>query len=290
VAPPTAWHAASIRTYDDHRMAMCLSLAAFNPAAGARVPLRILEPHCVAKTFPDYFEALFGVAEADPADVPVIAIDGPTASGKGTLAAEVAARLGFHLLDSGALYRATGLAAQQDGVALDDEAALAHLAARLDLRFEPGRTWLRGREVTDELRLESSGLAASRVSAHPAVRQALHALQLSFQRAPGLVADGRDMGTVVFPGARLKVFLTASAAERAARRHKQLIDKGISANIADLRADLEARDARDKNRSVSPLKPAEDALLLDNSHLTIEESVARVLAWWQQRCPFEALA
>jgi 3-phosphoshikimate 1-carboxyvinyltransferase len=290
VAPPTAWHAASIRTYDDHRMAMCLSLAAFNPAAGARVPLRILEPHCVAKTFPDYFEALFGVAEADPADVPVIAIDGPTASGKGTLAAEVAARLGFHLLDSGALYRATGLAAQQDGVALDDEAALARLAARLDLRFEPGRTWLRGREVTDELRLESSGLAASRVSAQPAVRQALHALQLSFQRAPGLVADGRDMGTVVFPGARLKVFLTASAAERAARRHKQLIDKGISANIADLRADLEARDARDKNRSVSPLKPAEDALLLDNSHLTIEESVARVLAWWQQRCPFEAPA
>jgi 3-phosphoshikimate 1-carboxyvinyltransferase len=294
VAPPTAWHAASIRTYDDHRMAMCLSLAAFNPAAGARVPVRILEPQCVGKTFPDYFEALFGVAETDAADVPVIAIDGPTASGKGTLAAAVAARLGFDLLDSGALYRATGLAAQWDGVSPDDEAALAHLAARLDLRFghgsDSGRTWLRGREVTDDLRLESSGVMASRVSAHRAVRQALHGLQLSFQRAPGLVADGRDMGTVVFPGARLKVFLTASAAERAARRHKQLIDKGISANIADLRADLEARDARDKNRSVSPLKPAEDALLLDNSHLTIEESVARVLAWWQERGPFEAQA
>ncbi len=294
VAPPAAWRAASIRTYDDHRMAMCLSLAAFNPAAGARVPVRILEPQCVGKTFPDYFEALFGVAEAAPEDVPVIAIDGPTASGKGTLAAAVAARLGYDLLDSGALYRATGLAAQWDGVSPDDEAALAHLAARLDLRFghgaDSGRTWLRGREVTDDLRLESSGLMASRVSAHPAVRQALHALQLSFRRAPGLVADGRDMGTVVFPAAPLKVFLTASAAERAARRHKQLIDKGISANIEDLRADLEARDARDKNRSVAPLKPAEDALLLDNSHLTIEESVARVLAWWQERGPFEAHA
>ena len=294
VAPPAAWRAASIRTYDDHRMAMCLSLAAFNPAAGARVPVRILEPQCVGKTFPDYFEALFGVAEAAPEDVPVIKIDGPTASGKGTLAAAVAARLGYDLLDSGALYRATGLAAQWDGVSPDDEAALAHLAARLDLRFghgaDSGRTWLRGREVTDDLRLESSGLMASRVSAHPAVRQALHALQLSFRRAPGLVADGRDMGTVVFPAAPLKVFLTASAAERAARRHKQLIDKGISANIEDLRADLEARDARDKNRSVAPLKPAEDALLLDNSHLTIEESVARVLAWWQERGPFEAHA
>ena len=131
---------------------------------------------------------------------------------------------------------------------------------------------------------------ASRVSAHPAVRQALHALQLSFRRAPGLVADGRDMGTVIFPNAPLKVYLTASAACRAERRYKQLISKGFSANIEDLRADLEARDARDKNRSVAPLKPAEDALLLDNSHLTIEESVARVLAWWQERGPFEAHA
>jgi 3-phosphoshikimate 1-carboxyvinyltransferase len=270
-------------------MAMCLALAAFNPVLGAEQPLRILEPRCVGKTFPDFFEALFGLSECAPERVPVIAIDGPTASGKGTLAAEVASALGYHLLDSGALYRATGLAAAWDGVAPDDEPRLAAIARTLDMRFgsgaEAGRTWLRGREVTDELRLEASGLAASRVSALPAVRQALHGLQLAFRRAPGLVADGRDMGSVVFPGAALKVFLTASAAERADRRHKQLIAKGISSNIDSLRADLEARDARDKNRSVSPLKPAEDALLLDNSHLGIAESVAQVLGWWQERCP-----
>ena len=303
IAPPKAWHAATIHTYDDHRMAMCLSLAAFNglagtttgnagrdPTLGPPCPVRILDPRCVGKTFPDYFEALFGVASADPLNVPVIAIDGPTASGKGTLAAAVADALGYHLLDSGALYRATGLASQWDGVAADDEAGLARLAGMLDLRFGHGpqgsRAWLRGREVSDELRAEQAGLLASRVSALPAVRAALQGLQLAFRRPPGLVADGRDMGTVVFPGAQLKVYLTASAAQRAERRHKQLISKGISANIADLRADLEMRDARDKNRAVAPLKPAEDALLLDNSDLSIEDSVAQVLAWWQQRRPF----
>jgi 3-phosphoshikimate 1-carboxyvinyltransferase len=294
VTPPAAWRTEALHTYDDHRMAMCLSLAAFNPLAAVqpapRLPLRILDPACVAKTFPDYFEALLGLARAAPADVPVIAIDGPTASGKGTLAAEVAQALGFHLLDSGALYRATGLAAVADGVSPEDEAAVADIAARLDLRFgqgpQAGRTWLRGREVTHELRLEATGLLASRVSALPAVRQALHGLQRAFQRAPGLVADGRDMGTALFPGAALKVFLTASAAQRAERRHKQLISKGIAANIDSLRADLEARDARDKNRSASPLQAAEDALLLDNSHLSIEQSVQQVLAWWRQRSPF----
>ncbi len=291
VSAPTKWRAAAIHTYDDHRMAMCLSLAAFNPLAGALppVPVRILDPKCVAKTFPDYFEALFGVATADPGAVPVICIDGPTASGKGTLAARVADALGFHLLDSGALYRATGLAAQRRGIAPDDEAAVAGVAQFLDLRFGHGpqgsRAWLRGEEVSDELRLESTGLLASRVSAIPAVREALHGLQLSFRRAPGLVADGRDMGTVVFPGAVLKVFLTASPAKRAERRHKQLISKGISANIDILRADLEARDARDANRLVAPCRPAEDALLLDNSELGIEESVAFVLKHWQQRQP-----
>jgi len=292
VAPPaaSAWSPAAIETYDDHRMAMCLSLAAFNPLAGGHAALRILDPKCVAKTFPDYFEALFGLASAALDDVPVIAIDGPTASGKGTLAAAVAERLGYHLLDSGALYRATGIAALWDGVSPDDETGLARLAGMLDLRFgsgeSAGRTWLRGREVTDALRLETSGQMASRVSAWPAVRQALHGLQLAFRRAPGLVADGRDMGSVVFPGAALKVFLTASATERAERRYKQLISKGISSNIDSLRADLEARDARDKSRSVSPLKPAEDALLLDNSHMNIEESVDQVLAWWAERSPF----
>ncbi|MDP1902167.1 MAG: bifunctional 3-phosphoshikimate 1-carboxyvinyltransferase/cytidylate kinase [Rubrivivax sp.] len=295
VAPPKQWQPAVVRTYDDHRMAMCLSLAAFNPLAGAipGQPIRILDPRCVGKTFPEYFETLLSVATAAPQDLPVIAIDGPTASGKGTLAAAVAAALGWHLLDSGALYRATGLAAQWDGIAPDDEAAVARLASQLELRFgqgsESARTWLRGRDITDELRLESTGLLASRVSALPAVRAALHALQLAFRRAPGLVADGRDMGTVVFPDAPLKVFLTASPAQRALRRHKQLISKGIPANIADLRADLEARDARDRNRSVAPLKPADDALLLDNSDLSIEDSVAKVLGWWEQRRPFNAL-
>ncbi|MDE2367494.1 MAG: bifunctional 3-phosphoshikimate 1-carboxyvinyltransferase/cytidylate kinase [Burkholderiales bacterium] len=292
VTPPTSWQSATIRTYDDHRMAMCLSLAAFNPLAGAAPgrPLRILDPRCVGKTFPDYFEALFGVATADPRAVPVLTIDGPTASGKGTLAAAVADALGYHLLDSGALYRATGLASQWDGVTPDDEAGVARLAGLLDLRFGHGpdgsRTWLRGREVSAELRTEQAGLLASRVSALPAVRKALEDLQLAFRRAPGLVADGRDMGTVIFPAAELKVFLTASAATRAERRHKQLISKGISARIEDLRADLEARDARDANRSVSPCRPAEDALLLDNSDLGIEDSVQQVLGWWEQRRPF----
>jgi 3-phosphoshikimate 1-carboxyvinyltransferase len=298
VQPPTAWRSASIHTYDDHRMAMCLSLAAFNPLAGAQggrgLPLRIEDPKCVAKTFPDYFEALFGLAEAVPGQVPVIAIDGPTASGKGTLASAVAAALGYSLLDSGALYRATGIAIGWDGVAPGDEAAVARVAAQLDLRFgqgaDAGRTWLRGVEITEELRLEASGVMASRISSHPAVRTALNSLQLSFRRAPGLVADGRDMGTVVFPDAALKVFLTASAEQRAERRHKQLISKGIPANIDDLRADLEARDLRDRSRAVAPLKPAEDALLLDNSHLSIEASVQQVLVWWAQHNPLARLA
>ena len=292
VTAPMRWHAAAIDTYDDHRMAMCLSLAAFNGLAGAvpAVPLRILDPQCVGKTFPDYFETLFGVATASVDGVPVICIDGPTASGKGTLAAGVAHALGFHLLDSGALYRATGLAAERKGIASDDEAGVARVAQFLDLRFGHGpdgsRTWLRGDEVSDALRLESTGQLASRVSALPAVRAALHGLQLSFRRAPGLVADGRDMGTVVFPTAALKVFLTASPAKRAERRHKQLISKGISANIDVLRADLEARDARDANRAVAPCRPAEDALLMDNSELGIDASVQQVLDWWQQRRPF----
>ena len=296
VSPPTAWRVATLATYDDHRMAMCLSLAAFNPLAGRDdadgpgVPVRILDPQCVAKTFPDYFEALFGLVSTHADDVPVIAIDGPTASGKGTLAAAVASALGWELLDSGALYRAAGLAAHWEGVAADDETGVARLAATLDLRFgagpDSGRTWLRGREVTDELRLESTGLLASKVSALPAVRQALHGLQQAFRRAPGLVADGRDMGSVVFPDAALKVFLTASAIERANRRHKQLISKGNQTNIRVLRAALEQRDANDTGRSVAPLKATPDAQLLDNSHLSIEESVSQVLGWWQLRSPF----
>lgn len=277
------WRAAALHTYDDHRMAMCLSLAAFNPA---RLALRILDPQCVAKTFPGYFDALFAVAHARPEDVPVLAVDGPTASGKGTLAAALADALGYHLLDSGALYRATALAVLEDGIAAGDEAAVAGLARVLDLRFDGDRCWMRGRDVSDALRAERTGLLASQVSALPLVRQALHGLQLAFRRAPGLVADGRDMGTVVFPDAALKVFLTASAEERAVRRHKQLISKGISSSIDSLRADLMARDRRDTDRAVAPLKPAGDAMRLDNSALTIDESVARVLDWWSHRRPF----
>ena len=288
VHPLASWQPAAIHTYDDHRVAMCFSLAAFNALAGAQpaVPVRILDPKCVAKTFPDYFETLFGVAHAAPADVPVITIDGPTASGKGTMASLVAQKLGYHLLDSGALYRATALAALKAGVPASDEAALAALAARLPLQFHGDAIWLGKEDVTDQLRREEVGALASQISAHPGVRAALRDLQLAFRRLPGLVADGRDMGTVIFPDAALKVFLTASAATRAERRHKQLISKGFSSNIDDLLQDLEARDARDRSRSAAPLKPAEDAVSLDNSALSIDESVQQVLSWWQQRRPF----
>ena len=285
VTPPAlagGWRAASICTYDDHRMAMCASLAAFNPAA---LPVRVQDPKCVAKTFPDYFETLFAAARPARA-VPVICIDGPTASGKGTLAAALAARLGWHYLDSGALYRATALAARQAGVALDDEAALARLAAALPLRFEAGRVWLDGRDVSEALRSEQTGMDASALAPLPAVRAALLNLQRGMARLPGLVADGRDMGTVVFADAPLKVFLTASAETRAERRYKQLAAKGISANIARLRDDLQARDARDASRAAAPLKAAQDALALDNSCLSIEQSVQQVLDWWQDRQPF----
>ena len=289
VTPPERWRAATVDTYDDHRMAMAMSLAAFNGVAGvaAAQPVRIGDPRVVAKTWPDYFEALFAVARAPLSDIPVLTIDGPTASGKGTLASAVAAELGYVLLDSGAVYRAVAIAALQAGVEADDEAALEAVALAMDLRFASGRTFLAGADVSDLLRIESVGAMASRLSAWPKVRTAVLGLQTAFRRLPGLVADGRDMGTVVFPDATLKVFLTASAAERAERRHKQLISKGISANIDSLRADLEARDARDIQRSISPLKPAEGAFLLDNSALTIEASVARVLEAWEERRPFD---
>ena len=292
VTPPAQvqdWKAASIHTYDDHRVAMCFSLAAFNPAG---LPVRIEDPKCVAKTFPDYFEALFSVASTATGHIPVICIDGPTASGKGTVAAAVAQRLGYRFLDSGAMYRITALAALRAGLAIspEHEARIAALAQTLPVRFEGGRVWLGSDDVTEAIRTEEAGMNASRVSALPAVRGSLVDLQHSFQRLPGLVADGRDMGTVIFPEAPLKVYLTASAACRAERRYKQLISKGFSASIADLRADLEARDARDSTRSVAPLKPAQDALVLDNSDLTIEQAVEKVLAWWQERQPFAGSA
>ena len=279
-----AWRAASIHTYDDHRMAMCGSLAAFNPAG---LPVRIEDPKCVAKTFPDYLETLFAIAQPAGA-VPVICIDGPTASGKGTLASEVARRLGYHYLDSGSLYRLTGLAARRAQLEPDpcNEAAISALAQSLPVRFVADRILLGDEDVSDAIRTEAAGMDASCVSALPGVRQSLLNLQHGFACLPGLVADGRDMGTTIFPQAALKVYLTAGAAQRAERRHKQLISKGIPANIDSLRADLEARDARDQSRTASPLKPAQDALLLDNSQLTVEESVDQVLRWWQERQPF----
>jgi cytidylate kinase len=210
--------------------------------------------------------------------IPVIAIDGPTASGKGTVAQRVAAALGLHYLDSGALYRLVALQALRTGTGPDDAAGLAAIASRLQPRFND-RVMLDGEDVTDAIRQEEVGVMASKIAVHPALRAALLELQRRFRRAPGLVADGRDMGTVVFPDAQTKVFLTASAEARAERRHKQLREKGISANLTALLQDLKERDARDSNRAAAPLKPAEDAKLLDSSDLTIEEVVERVVRW-----------
>ena len=288
VTPPAfngQWSTGSIHTYDDHRVAMCFSLTAFNPA---HLPVRIEDPKCVAKTFPDYFEALFSVAQTPTCNLPVICVDGPAASGKGSLAVVLAQRLGYHFLDSGSLYRITALAALQGGLCLDatGETSIAKLVQSLRIEFKAGRVLLNGNDVSDTIRTEEAGMNASKVSALPAVRLALVDLQHSFRRRPGLVADGRDMGTVIFPNAELKVFLTASTEQRAQRRYKQLISKGISTTLLSLRSDLEARDARDTSRAVAPLKPAQDAKLLDNSDLTIEESVDQVLNWWQSKQPF----
>lgn len=212
--------------------------------------------------------------------IPVIAIDGPTASGKGTVAQLVADQLGFHYLDSGALYRLTALAALRSHADLSDEQALARLAENLDCRFHGSEIFLGEEEVSLAIRDEKIGNTASRIATLPALRQALVALQLRFRTTPGLVADGRDMGTVIFPHADLKVFLTASAEARAERRYKQLIGKGISANMQDLLKDLQERDARDTQRAVAPLKPAEGAYLLDSSDLTVQQAVQQVLAWY----------
>ena len=296
VTPPAtgAWQHGSIHTYDDHRMAMCFSLAAFNPlaptaVAGKPISVRIDDPRCVGKTFPDYFESMFQVAQTDPDLIPVITVDGPTASGKGTLASALAHRLGYQFLDSGSLYRITALLALEQGVDLDDAVALEALARQvgkdISLRFDGEHIWVAERDVSDDLRREDVGQTASRISAVPGLRQALVELQKAFRGLPGLVADGRDMGTVIFPDAALKVFLTATAAERAERRHKQLIQKGFSANLDEICADLEARDLRDRTRAVSPLVPAADARKLDNSALTIEESMDTVLGWWVEGWP-----
>jgi CMP/dCMP kinase len=212
---------------------------------------------------------------------PVITIDGPTASGKGTVAALVAATLGFHLLDSGALYRLTALASLRYNLEPDDGDALAKLVEQLHITFREGCAQLDGVDVSAQIRAEEIGNRASAIAVHGQVRTALIARQRAFRRVPGLVADGRDMGTVIFPDATLKVFLTASVEARAARRYKQLIQKGFSANMENLLRDLRERDARDSSRVAAPLKPAVDAKTLDTSGLSIDQAVEQIIGWFQ---------
>jgi cytidylate kinase len=214
---------------------------------------------------------------------PVIAIDGPSASGKGTVAERVAAALGFRYLDSGALYRLATLQALRRGAPLDDAAALAGIARNLEISFGDGKLWLAGEDVTEAVRTEAVSAATSRVAASAAVREALLARQRAFREGPGLVADGRDMGSVVFPDATLKVFLTADVATRAERRHKQLMEKGMCAKMADVVEELRQRDARDSARPVAPLRHYPDAVFLDTTRLTIDQAVAQVLAWYRER-------
>ncbi len=216
------------------------------------------------------------------APIPVIAIDGPSASGKGTVAARVAEALGFAYLDSGALYRVTAYAAGQRAVPLDDETALARMAQGLNLRFVSGEVFLDDVPVGDAIRTEEAGRTASKIAALPALRAALLDLQRGFSKAPGLVTDGRDMGSVVFPDATVKVFLTATAEERAQRRYKQLIEKGFDANLAALVQDLKERDARDAGRQAAPLKQGADAHLLDTTGVSIQAAVDRILNWYRQ--------
>ena len=216
---------------------------------------------------------------------PVIAIDGPSASGKGTVAARVAEALGYHYLDSGALYRLATLAALGRGADLEDEAGLARIAGSMDVAFRDGRTWLDGKDVSEALRTEDVSAAASRVAARPAVRRQLLELQRGFRRRPGLVADGRDMGSVVFPEAPLKVYLTAGVETRAERRYKQLMEKGMYAKIQDVVEELRRRDERDSSRPVAPLKHYPDAFFLDTTGLSVDQAVQKILDWWREKSP-----
>ncbi len=280
VTPTVNMEFAAIDTYDDHRMAMCFSLVALMGS-----PVRINDPGCTAKTYPGYWDDLRSLLPADElarAQVPVIAIDGTAASGKGTIAQRVARRLGWAYLDSGALYRVVGHAATQHGVDLDDGEALARLAQRLDIRFDGERIVVDGADVSDAVRSAEAGVAASRVAVHPALRAALLQRQRAFRSMPGLVADGRDMGSVVFSDAPLKVYLTASVAARAQRRLLQLQTKGLSdkgngVSLAALEQDLADRDARDASRPTAPLRVSPGAVVIDSTELGIDAVVDRVM-------------
>ena len=277
VTPPSGsrlTNGAAIHTYDDHRIAMCFSLAALGG-----VTVRINEPKCVAKTFPDYFERFAEVTW--DASAPVIAIDGPSASGKGAVAQCVARQLGFHYLDSGSLYRLVALTALRDRIDLKDADALGEIAHRLAAHFAEGKILLHGQDVTDAIRAEVVSTAASEVASFTSVRQGLMRRQQAFRRPPGLVAEGRDMASIVFPDALLKVFLTASTEERARRRHKQLIEKGFDANLSTLLQDIRQRDTRDSERSVAPLQRSADAQIIDTTGLSIQEVVARIIQWFE---------
>ena len=286
ITPPLNFDFAAVDTYDDHRMAMCFSLVALMGS-----PVRINDPGCTAKTYPGYWDDLRRLLPADElarGEVPVIAIDGTAASGKGTIAQRVAARLGWAYLDSGALYRVVGHAAVHHGVDLDNGTALAELAQRLDIRFDGERIVVDGRDVSDAVRSAAAGVAASRVAVHPPLRAALLQAQRAFRDAPGLVADGRDMGSVVFSDARLKVYLTASVSARASRRYKQLQakallqDKPLNGNedggsLAALERELAERDARDAARATAPLKVCPGAVVIDSTELGIDAVVERVM-------------
>ena len=287
VTAPAQLTSASIATYDDHRVAMSFALASFehlgdnctkaaatNSQQAGR-SLMIQDPGCVAKTYPEFFEAFADVcAQA----VPVIAIDGPTASGKGTVAALLAQRLGFHYLDSGAIYRLLALASQDQGLAEDDEQGLVACAGQMQLQFQADCVFLGGKDVSLAIRAEAIGNRASRLAALPRVRQALLRRQRDFARPPGLVADGRDMASVVFPHAQLKIFLTASAEVRAQRRYNQLKEKGIPTTLEGLLADLLARDERDSNRAAAPLRFLEgtDMVFLDTSEKSVSQAVEEI--------------
>jgi 3-phosphoshikimate 1-carboxyvinyltransferase len=270
----------AIDTYDDHRMAMSFSLVSLGG-----VPVTINDPGCVAKTFPGYFDVFRSIAQGrtrdGPGSVPVIAIDGPSASGKGTIAKRVAQALGFHYLESGALYRLVALLALRHD--LTDEAALARAVEHMDVVFQGDEILLEDQDVSQHIRHEAVGNRASEVARMPAVRQRLLTRQRAFRQPPGLVADGRDMATVVFPDAALKIFLTARPEIRAERRYKQLIEKGINANLRALSRDLAERDARDANRPVAPLVPAPDSQVLDSSALSVPAVVERILELCRER-------